>query len=185
MGRVEIVIQSRRINGVEGQLPDHPMVGVENILNIKSTIGRVVSEDPVGANLPDDPYKVPPEFQGVLKLPVGFPEKNDVLGANDPSGGPLFLLPQGRQGMTGKSGVVGPFFPAGADAVEDFGTLAGPPGHGSPAAEVHIIRMGADDQNPLAFFIFDLPLFQSLPLTASLKSQLQIPNKFEFLISLW
>jgi hypothetical protein len=163
MGRVKIVIQSCRINGVESQLPDNPMVGVENILNIKSTIGRVVSEDRVGTNLPDDPDQVSPEFQGILKLSVGFPEKNDVLGTNYPSGGPLFLLPQGSQGMTGKSGVVGPFFPAGADAVEDFGPLAGPPGHGSPAAEVHIIRMGADDQNPLAFFTFGLQLFQYIP----------------------
>jgi hypothetical protein len=65
--------------------------------------------------------------------------------------------------MTGESGVVGPFFPAGADAVKDLCSLLNPTGHGSPAAEVHIIRMGADDQNALTLFISGLQLFQNIP----------------------
>jgi hypothetical protein len=93
VGGIKIVIQSRRINGVEGQFPDYPMVGVENVLNIKGAVGRVVGEDRVGADLSDHPNKVSPKFQGILKLPVGFPEKNDFLGSNHPSSGPLFFFP--------------------------------------------------------------------------------------------
>jgi hypothetical protein len=94
VGGIKIVIQSRRIHGVEGHLPDYPMVGVEKVLNIKGAVGRVVGEDRVGADLSDHPNEVSPKFQGILKLPVGFPEKKDFLGSNHPSSGPLFFFPQ-------------------------------------------------------------------------------------------
>jgi hypothetical protein len=93
MGGIKIVVQSRRINGVEGQLPDHPMVSVEDILNIKGSVGRVVGEDYLGADLSDYPNKVSPKIQRILKLPIGFPQKNDFLGSNHASSGPLFFLP--------------------------------------------------------------------------------------------
>jgi hypothetical protein len=176
VGGIKIMIQSRGIDSVEGYLPDHPMVGVENVLDVEGAIGRVVGEDRVGADLTDHSNKVSAKFQGFLKLPVGFPEKNDFLGPNHPSSRPLFFLPKGGQGVTGKGGIIGSLFAAGADAVEDLRSLLGPPGHGSPAAEVHIIRMGADDQDPLAFPRCGLLLFQSTPLPPDRNSTLRIQN---------
>ena len=76
--------------------------------------------------------------------------------------------------MTGKHGVVGPLFSAGADAVGDLCSLLGPPGHGSPAAEIHIIRMGADDQSPPTFFPFCNSLFQSVLLDRSPVPDVQV-----------
>jgi hypothetical protein len=62
--------------------------------------------------------------------------------------------------MTGKGGVIGPFFPTGADPIKNLSPIPNPFGQGSPATKVHVIRVRADDQNPLPFSFFDVLFFQ-------------------------
>jgi hypothetical protein len=137
------------------------VVGVKNILEIKGTIGRIVGEEGMGAKLPDYPDEVSPEIQGIRKVPVGFPEEDDLAGADHPGGGSLFPLPDGSQSMTGEAGVVGSLFPAGADAVEDLRSFPGPLGQSPPAAKFGIIRMSADHQDPFSLFLFPCLFSQS------------------------
>jgi hypothetical protein len=109
----------------------------------------IVAEHDIGAQAADPRRHLPPLAHPRLELAVGPAEEHHLArAAQRPRRLPLLLAPGGDQRAHVHVGVPRPLRPVGADQVADLATGRGPFGERAPAAELHVVGMGADGEGP-------------------------------------
>ena len=137
-----------RVDGTERRLTSGEVIGVAGIDAIE-VAQRRWGYDSLGSDTADDAGEVAPQLQADHQAPVGVGEKGQVGDSDGGRRGGLLDPPRLTHLLAGHRLVEAPGVAVGDDAVGDFDAVLDPSRHRTGGAEIDVIGMGGDDQDPL------------------------------------
>ena len=135
------------VHRVQRSLTGRQVVGMTGEDEFQVPLGRL-GQHPLGPDLADDAADVTPQLAARHDHAVRVPEEPHVADAHDGRGGALLVLAQRRHlgschGAVRASGLAG-----GGDAVGDLQSGRSERGNRPGRAEVDVVGMGGDDEDP-------------------------------------
>ena len=118
---------------------------------------RRLAHHPVGAQQPDDTSQVAAQPQGGLDPAIRVAEEMQIVHADGLGRRGLLRLPDRCHLGPGHRPVAAAGVTVGHDAIADIETRVGPGRNRPGRAEVHVVRVRGDDQNPADFLFFSHP----------------------------
>ena len=148
IGKGQAVAGGRK-DRVERRLAGRAVVGMVDVALLVPADGRILANDDVRPQLPDDADQLPAHRQVGYEHRVRVAQEDDVADTQHVAGGPLLGLAGLDQQLRGHRRIVAALVAAGQQDVGQLVPLGRPASNRTGANELGVVGVGDDDGDPL------------------------------------